>query len=166
VAIDKAQTAQRPAGRLGLGELVAGASGLAMLILMFIPWFAWATPIKITPSAGDGYSAGGVWTAWQAFPLTCYVLLLAALAGLALAGLRALRPVGLPVVAGLAVAALGAMAVLVILVSIVLSPPVKPALWSGVVLRNPVVRPAAGAFLGLAAAAGIVAGGLLARRGR
>jgi hypothetical protein len=51
--------------RIGGGEVLAGVSGLALLIALFLPWFADAD-------------------AWEAFAVTDFLLAIAAAAGIAL----------------------------------------------------------------------------------
>ena len=70
------------------GELLAGAGAALLFAAMFMPWFGKVNPF-CTPL--PGYACGRNVSAWGAFGVTDYVLLLTALAGatVALAGTNA-----------------------------------------------------------------------------
>lgn len=157
---------QRRAGRLGRGEWLAGASGLALLAITFIPWFAWKAQITITTSSDGSYRGGGLFTAWQASPLISIAIVVAAIAALAVALCRGLRLATLPLVADQAVAALGAVALILIMVSMIAPPNLRAILGSGITLENPIIIRAAGVYLAAVAAAGVTEGGLISLRSR
>jgi hypothetical protein len=118
--------------RLSLGEWIAGASGLLLIVSLFLPWYS---------VAGENV------TAWQAMAVDDLLL---ALAGL-VAVLGAIV-VGMPRLAGFSVAAmtLGSLPGIVALV-LAIYRVASPAPEADASL-------AAGAWLGLLAAAGVVAG--------
>ena len=135
--------------RLTRGEQIAGASGLALILIMFIfDWFSY----------GEGpISVGG--NAWDTMEFIRFIILLAAIAGIAEAVMSATQSTYQAPVAISAVAAgLGILAVVLILFRII-SPPDFGASDFGVDLE---VGRAIGVFLGLIAAAGVAYGGWLA----
>jgi len=131
---------------LRTGEKIAGASGVALLLIMFIfDWF--------TVDAG-GFSVGG--NAWDTMELIRFILLLAALAGIALAVVSATQSdVNMPVALSAITAGLGALGVLLVLFRLV-SP---PDLGGGDLID---VGRGIGVFLGLIAVAGVAYGGFTA----
>lgn len=132
---------------LRTGEKIAGASGVALLLIMFIfDWF--------TVDAGFGVSFGG--NAWDTMELIRFILLLTALAGIALAVIKATQSdVGMPVALSAIAAGLGGLSVLLVLFRII-SPPDGGA---GDLLD---IGRGIGVFLGLIAAAGVAYGGWVA----
>lgn len=123
--------------RLSQGEKIAGAAGVALLIVMFLPWYG---------------SGGFNFNAWESFSYTDLILFLAGVSGLALALVAASdQELGLPVALSTVVAALGALAVLLVLFRIFNTP------GEG----NADVGRDIGIFLGLVAAAGVAYGGYL-----
>ena len=136
--------------RVRTGELIAGVSGVALFIIMFLKWFS-------LPEAGGGElgefaEAVGVNTsisAWEAFDFIDIILLLAVVAGVGLAVLAAAQSnVQLPVAASAIAAGLGIFASLLVLYR-VLDPPSD-------------LDRSYGLFLGLIASAGIAVGGWMA----
>jgi hypothetical protein len=132
-----------------MGEKVAGVAGLALLIIMFaFDWF--------TVDVGGGFadiSVGG--NAWDTMELIRFIILLAALAGIALAAISASdAQVDLPM--STIAAGLGILAVVLILYRLI-DPPGGEAEEFGVDIGRGI-----GAFLGLIAAAGVAAGGWMA----
>ena len=129
---------------LRTGEKIAGASGIALLLLMFVlNWFN-------IEGAGD---LGGL-NAWQSFGIIDLVLLLAALAGIGLAFVSAGQTsVNLPVSLSALAAGLGILSVALLIFRII-SPPDLEGFGVEVELER-----AIGVFLGLIAAAGVAYGG-------
>lgn len=126
-------------GRLRRGEWLALAAALLVLVSLFTTWYA-------TP-AGDR-------SGWEALSVVDALLVVAALAGLALAVLTATRrSPSLPVAAAVITTAIAALAVLVVAYRLV-QPPGDNA---GVDLQL-------GAFLGAAGALGLLAAGWLGMR--
>lgn len=132
--------------RLRRGELIAGASGLALFIIMFVSWFgAGDGPgVELAEAAGFDTSAN----AWQSFGFIDLVLLVTVIVsvGLAVATATA-RTVALPVAASAITAGLGILATILVLYRII-DPPEEASREIGV-------------FLGLIAAAGVAVGGWL-----
>jgi hypothetical protein len=132
---------------LRTGEKIAGASGVALILIMFIfDWF--------TADVGFGIEFGG--NAWEVFDFIDIILLLAAIAGIALAVIAATQSqVDMPVAASALAAGLGGLATLLVIFRII-SPPDGGAGDLVDVSRS------IGVFLGLIAAAGVTYGGWLA----
>jgi hypothetical protein len=136
-------------GKLRTGELIAGISGVLLLIIMFLPWYG------IGGAIGEFASAAGVDTnanAWQAFDFIDLLLFLTAIAAIGFAALGASgRSVALPVAASVVVTVLGIVVALLVLYRIVNQPG-----------PNDVVDLKFGAFLGFLITLGIAGGGFLA----
>jgi hypothetical protein len=132
--------------RVRAGELLAGISGGALFIVMFLKWFS------VPGVGGDIAGAFGVDTsisAWQAFDFIDIVLFLAVIAGVGLMVLAATQSnVQLPVAASALTAGLGILGTLFVLYRVI-DPP------SG-------LDRSYGLFLGLIAVAGIAFGGWIA----
>lgn len=131
---------------LRTGEKIAGLSGVALLVVMFLlDWFS------VSAAGGIGPSFGG--NAWDTMELIRFVLLLAALSAVALAVTSATQSdVSMPVALSALTAGLGGLAVLLVAFRI-LSPP------DGGLGDLIDVGRSIGVFLGLVAAAGIGYGG-------
>lgn len=134
--------------KLRTGELIAGISGVLLLIIMFLPWYG------VGGSIGEFASAAGVDTdasAWQAFDFVDLLLFVTALAAIGAAALGATgRSVALPVAASVVVTVLGVVVVLLVLYRIVNQPG-----------PNELVDLKFGVFLGFLVCLGIAAGGFL-----
>lgn len=136
--------------RLSQGELIAGGSGLALLVVMFLPWYG------VDVSAG-GFSASESANAWEVFSGIDIVLFLVGALAVGVAGARLAGvdlPPDLPV--GTIVAGAGALAVLLILFRIldVPGPDIPSAVESNIDFGRKI-----GLFLGLVAASGVAYGG-------
>ena len=137
--------------RLTQGEKIAGVSGIALILIMFIfKWFG------LKASAG-GLSFEGSQNAWHAYGW--FIVLVLLVVGFAAIGLALISgsegDVGLPVAASSIVTGLGAIAVLIIIISII-SPPDLGVDLSGTCIDH---TRKIGVWLGLIAAAGIAYGG-------
>jgi hypothetical protein len=135
--------------RLSQGELIAGVSGLALLVVMFLPWY------------GVDFNFGGVSdsetvNAWEVFSWIDILLFLAALAAVGSAVVK-LADVDLPDVPVAAiVAGLGAVAVLLVVYRVIDTPgPDIPQ----IIENNIDFGRKFGLFLGLIAAGGVAYGG-------
>jgi hypothetical protein len=169
--------------RLSLGEKIAGASALVLLLAMFI--LGWFSLDGITAQGSGLEGLGGEISfeaddlgalaegsgedtsanAWQSFSLIDLVLLAAILATAAVVGAR-LAGNSLPGEAGLAVLALGALSTLLLLFRIISPPDLIPGeVPDGLDFETDVGR-GIGVFVGLIASAGIAYGGMLLRDGR
>ena len=141
--------------RISFGEMVAGASAVALLILMFLPWYGVSTDVP-------GFEASVNANAWEALSLIDIVLFLVILVTLAVVGARAMGnlPANLPAPPGLIIAIGGAIALVLILLRII-SIPGPDVDIQGVEFGRKI-----GIFLGLIAAGGITFGGYTAMNER
>lgn len=133
--------------RLSFGEMVAAASGVALFIIMFLPWYGVDIGIGT-----DSLSA------WSAFDFIDLLLFLVAVAAVAIPLARAYRalPRNLPLPPAQIVAVAGAMATLLVLFRIVELPFGDEAVVE--------ISRKVGVFLGLIASLGIAFGGFTAMR--
>jgi hypothetical protein len=139
--------------RVRLGDLIAAVSGVVLFISLFLTWYE---------RSSEGALGGGFpslsYSGWESLGLIENLLLLAALAAVALAVLKAfgLQP-QLPVSPGLVVLVLGAVAVLLVLYRLLDTP-------SGLFEDVPGidVERSVGPFVALAAALGVTLGGWMA----
>ena len=94
--------------RLSQGELIAGISGLALFVVLFLPWYG--VDVNVA-----GFSASETASAWEAFDMTDIVLFLVSVVavGAAAARLASATPEGVPVAA--IVTGAGALALLLVL---------------------------------------------------
>jgi multidrug transporter EmrE-like cation transporter len=130
--------------RLNTGEKIAGISGIALLIIMFLSWFGAGEVGGI--DVGDIAGVDTSFNAWQAFDIIDLLLALAALSGIALAVTAASQTdIDLPVALSAITAGLGALGTLLVIYRL-LDPPFDADREFGV-------------FLGLIAVAGIAYGG-------
>jgi hypothetical protein len=135
--------------KLGVGEIVAGISALALFLFMFLPWYG------IDSVGGFGVSGGDA-NAWEAFSFIDILLFLVAVlvVGLVIAALAEATP-DLPAPPAQVIAIAGVVALLLILFRLVVTPDVDTA---GVDVDIDLGRKI-GIFLGLVAAGGIAYGG-------
>jgi hypothetical protein len=137
--------------RLTQGERIAGVSGVALILIMFIfKWFGLEASLP-------GFVAEASENAWHAYGwLLVLVLLVTGAAAICLALFKATQTdVGLPVALSAIVAGLGAIALLIIVISIISPPNI-----AGVDLAEGIDKTRKiGVWLGLIAAAGITYGG-------
>ena len=132
------------ANRLSLGEKIAGAAGLALIVIMFLSW--WGAPGEIAEAAELAGVDTGSANAWEAHDLMDIIWFLTGLAGIALAVMAAGRnSVNLPVAMSAIVAGLGILSTLLIVYRLI-DPPFDAGREFGV-------------FLGLIAAAAVAYGG-------
>ena len=140
--------------RLTQAEKIAGASGIALILIMFIfDWFG----LEISGTAGAfEFTTGGSENAWGSYGFIDIVLFITVAAAIGLALISASQTeVGLPVAASAIVAGLGVLSVVLIIISII-SPP-----DFGVDIEGTGVDQTRkiGVWLGLIAAIGIAYGG-------
>jgi hypothetical protein len=101
-------------GKLRGGDVLAGLGGLALLVIMFLPWYDFlAGPYPGSRFVPDNDTAQ---SAWQAFSLLLVPLTLTALLGVALfAATLFERTSALPVAAQVFAASIGTLTVLFVL---------------------------------------------------
>jgi hypothetical protein len=138
-------------GRLRRGELIAGASGAALVVFLFaLHWYDVSGPFAPTLARGLGVRTS--WTGWQALTYVRWLLLVTALAAIALAYFQAAeRAPAIPVTLAAIVTVLGGLSALTLIARVIDTP------------GNHLDRQA-GAYLGLAAAIGIAYGGFASLR--
>jgi hypothetical protein len=134
--------------KLRTGELIAGVSGVLLLIVMFFSWYG------IGGAAGSILGAANIDTtvnAWKAFDFLDIVLFVTALVAIGAAVLAASgRSVALPVAASVVVTVLGIIVALLVLYRIINQPG-----------PNDIVDVKFGAYLGFLVCLGIAVGGFL-----
>ena len=141
-----------------------GASGLLLLVALFLPWYELGQGIVVgPPDALDAHAS-----AWDAFTILDVLLALGALAAIAALVVTAIEATPAVPIAIQSLVTLVALLLLVLVVFRLADPPDLTFLES---TSSPAARAhvrdidrAAGAWLGLAAVAGIFAGGLIAVR--
>jgi hypothetical protein len=133
---------------MNLGRAVAGASGLALLLVMFLPWFGGDQLVDL-PGVGTVTAESENSDAWESFALIDLVLFAAAAVAISYALTELPPPIVLTV--------LGTVAVALVFIRIV-SPPDLGDLVAGV---DASVGRRIGVFLGLLAAGGVAAAGYL-----
>lgn len=148
--------------RPALGELLAAVAGVGLLVGLTLEWFQVSVEAeRVRGAASLAQQAGGV-TGWEAFAFIDVVLVLAAVAALALALARATG--GMPLTdvhPGAVVAFLGLAAVAAAIVGIT-DPPAEEGTFPGGIVVEVGIEP--GAWLSLAASAGVAAAGWLCWR--
>lgn len=140
--------------KISFGEMVAGASALALFVFMLLPWYG-------AEASFGGVSANANTNAWGAFSLIDIILFLVILVTIGLVVARATGNMpDLPQPPGLIVAGAGALALLLILFRLIVVPD------GGVDVDGVDFSRKIGIFLGLLAAAGITFGGWTAMNER
>ena len=131
--------------RLRLGEWVAGLSGLALVVLLFLPWYARTVECVRAPCPPTSLDA------WSAFAVIDVVLLLVGLLAVAVAVLCALySSPPIPVATSSLALSAGIVAIVLVLVRIAFLPDADARL--------------PGSWLGLLAVAGVAVGAWMALR--
>jgi len=132
--------------RLRTGEVIAGISGAALFVVMFLPWFgAPGAVAELVEGAGGNTTVN----AWQAFDFIDIVLMLAVISGVGLAVLAAAQSnVQLPVAASAITAGIGILGAVFAIYRVL--DPIQEA------------DREIGLYLGLIAVIGIAVGGWLA----
>jgi hypothetical protein len=135
--------------RLTQGEKIAGVSGIALILIMFIfKWFGLKAGI-------GGFSVEGSRNAWGSYGFIDIVLFITVVAAVGLAAIKASEAeAGLPVAAGAIVAGLGILSVVLIIISIISPPDFGAGDISGIDHTRKI-----GVWLGLIAAIGVAYGG-------
>lgn len=135
--------------KLGVGEIIAGISGLALFVFMFLPWYG-------VDSVG-GFEVGGVdASAWEAFSFIDILLFLVAVVvvGLVIVQMAESTP-DLPAPPAQIILIAGVIALVLIIFRLLFTPDLDS---SAIDIEVDLGRKI-GVFLGLIAAAGITYGG-------
>jgi hypothetical protein len=137
--------------RLRSGELIAGASGAALVIFLFaLHWYGVSGPFA--PTLAKGLHARTSWTGWQGLTYVRWLLLVTALGAVALAYFQAVeRAPAIPVTLSVIVTVLGGLSTLALIARVIDTP------GNGLDQR-------VGVYLGLVAAIGIAYGGFRSLR--
>jgi hypothetical protein len=135
--------------RLTQGEKIAGVSGIALILIMFIfKWFGLKAGVA-------GFSVEGSRNAWGSYGFIDIVLFITVVAAVGLALISASETeVGLPVALSAVVAGLGVLSVVLIVISIISPPDFGAGDISGIDHTRKI-----GVWLGLIAAIGVAYGG-------
>jgi hypothetical protein len=135
--------------RLTQGEKIAGVSGIALILIMFIfKWFGLKAGV-------GGFTVEGSRNAWGSYGFIDIVLFITVVAAVGLAALKASdSDVGLPVAGSAIVAGLGILSVVLIIISIISPPDFGAGDISGIDHTRKI-----GVWLGLISAIGIAYGG-------
>jgi hypothetical protein len=135
--------------KLGVGEAIAGISGLALFIFLFLPWYG-------VDSVGGFGVSGGSASAWEALSFVDILLFLISVivVGLVLAELAEATP-QLPQPVAQIITIAGVVALLLVLFRLIFTPGVD----TGPVDVEVELSRKIGVFLASLAAAGIVYGG-------
>ena len=109
------------AGKLRAGDVLAGLAGVALLVVMFLPWFDFlAGPYPGSRFIADNDTAQ---SAWEAFSILLVPLVLTALLGIGLFATTLFeRSSAVPVAAQVFTAAIGSLTVILVLIRL-LDPP-------------------------------------------
>ena len=139
--------------RLTQGEKIAGVSGIALILIMFIfDWFGLKADVA-------GFTAEGSRNAWGSYGFIDIVLFITVAAAVGLALISASESdVGLPVAASAVVAGLGILSVILIFYRIIDTPGDVSAA-SALLQQSVDVTRKIGVWLGLIAAIGVAYGG-------
>jgi hypothetical protein len=143
-------------GRLTRGEAIAAASGLVLLVVMFLPWFSEDAPVKV-PGIPTVEVTQETHNAWEALGLIDVLLLFVVLfaLGVAVAHAAGVTPSDPVLPPSLFVTAAGLLAVILILYR--LADPPAPTI--DLTVGEAAVGRRIGILLGLLAATGISFGG-------
>ena len=145
------------ASRISFGEMVAAASGAALLLFMFFPWYGFGGKSVEVPGSGTISTPGADMNAWEALSvidLVLFLVVVLAIAGAVARGADAM-PTELPAPPATIVLAAGAIAVLLVLYRIL---DVPRAELEGFENGRKI-----GIFLALLASGGIAFGGYAAK---
>jgi hypothetical protein len=142
--------------RLRPGEWMAGASGAALMVALFLPWYD-EGEVACIQLAGVKCPSPATASAWEAFSVVDVLLVAAALLAMALLVLTATqRTPAIPIATSVLVVVSGIVSLLLVLFRSLVVPDVETGLPGADVER------AAGLVLGLVGAVGIAAGGAIA----
>jgi FtsH-binding integral membrane protein len=137
--------------RLRLGEIVAGVSGVLLLVFMFaLPWYGLTSNLRET-AANLGQPTS--WNGWNGLETLRWLLLVTIVAALALAYFQAVREgPAIPLTLSVIVTLLGGLSTVALIYRVLINSPA------------PTLDQRVGAYLGLVAAIGITYGGYKSMR--
>jgi hypothetical protein len=141
------------ASKVGLGERIAGASAVALFIIMFLPWYGAKVNLNIPGASGNVSGSADAWEAFSFIDILLFLVVALTLAIVAATAADAL-PRDLPAPPGLIIAGAGGLAVLLILFRILSTPGPDTSFSDQIDITRKI-----GVFLGLIAAGGIAYGG-------
>jgi hypothetical protein len=149
-----------PKQRFGSCDYTTLVSGLVLVALLFAPWFTWVgSGISIT-MGGETSNPGGNLSAWQFFGGIAYLFLVTGVLGVAVALFRRSTPKGVGTAACILVTVLGLIVAGLTMWNIG-SPPLVDVDRGAITIMDMDSIPTFGAHVGVMAALGIAAGGLL-----
>jgi hypothetical protein len=151
----RAATRARREPRVGSGELIAGASGVLLLLAMLLPWYGRETDIA-------GVVVAESWTAWQSLSVIAILLFAIGIAAIAVPVGRALWASPERFRHDRLIALLGLLGFVLVLFRLVDLPLAGIDVQAGDSIDS---SRDAGIFLALLATAGIALGGRRAARG-
>jgi len=140
--------------KLSLGDQIAAASGMALFIFMFLPWYGASVSTNIT--GAGGISVSDTANAWQVFSFIDILLFLIAVVAVGVPVAKATGSLPEDVPGALLVLAAGALGVVLVLYRILDIPGPDVSSFGGVDVD---FGRKIGIFLGLIATAGIAYGG-------
>ena len=138
--------------KLSLGDQIAAASGIALLVVMFLPWYG----ASVSTDVAGGFSVSDSANAWEVFSSIDILLFLVAVVAIGVAVARATGSLPDDVPGALILLVAGALGVLLVLYRIIDVPGPDVSGFGGV---NVDFGRKIGIFLGLIATAGIAYGG-------
>jgi hypothetical protein len=140
--------------KLSLGDQIAAASGIALFIFMFLPWYGASVSTNIT--GAGGISVSDTANAWQVFSFIDILLFLVAVVAVGVPVAKATGSLPEDVPGALLLLGAGALGVLLVLYRIIDLPGGDVSSFGGV---NVDFGRKIGIFLGLIATAGVAYGG-------
>jgi hypothetical protein len=149
-----------PKQKFGPCDTITLVSGLALIALMFIPWFTWVGSGISIIMGGETRNPGGNLSAWQFFGGMAWLFLIVGILAVVVALLRRSVPSGAGTVLSILVAVLG-LVVAAITMWNVGSPPLVNVDRGAITIMDMDSAPAVGAYLGMMATLGIAIGGLM-----
>jgi hypothetical protein len=138
--------------KLSLGDQIAAASGIALLVVMFLPWYG----ASVSSNLGGGISVSDTANAWQVFSFIDILLFLIAVVAIGVPVARATDSLPDDVPGALILLGAGALGLLLVLYRIIDVPGPDLPSFAGV---NVDFSRKIGIFLGLIATAGVTYGG-------
>jgi hypothetical protein len=138
--------------RLRFGDWVLGLGGVAVLVVMFLDWYAVPEEVLLYPGEAQ-------FNAWEAFAVNDVILALAAVMAIATFVLTATQPTAaVPIAIASLTTLVGIVAFILVTIRVIWPPDVFPETVPFDTARE------TGAWIGLVASAALVGGGLVSIR--